>query len=288
MSDPSAPTLSETVEKAVEAAEETIRQPAVKRFARLGFYAKGFLFIVIGALAILLVAGYPEGRIADPTGALAIIAEGKFGTVLLAAFVIGAAAHGLWNILRALADVDDAGRNWLGITKRVIAAGVGIFYIGLALTALEIMLDARVVDGPSRAEETFVSLLLSVPILGAILLLLIGLGVIGAGFHECYNGVSGKFRDAYRVWEITGPHHAFINVLGIVSFSARALLMVIMGYFFVSAALWSRVDGSIGLDAALTALALSTYGRILLFSVAVGLFAHGVLAFYEAKYRRIC
>ena len=288
MGEDTAQTISETVEKAVEAAEETIRQPIVKKFARVGFYAKGFLFIIIGSLAMLLVAGSPEGRIADPTGALALIAESRFGTVMLIAFVIGAVAHGFWNILRSLADVDEAGRNWLGILKRVIAAGVGVFYLGLALTAVEILLVARAADGPSQAEETFVSLLLAVPLLGALLLFLIGLGVIGAGFHECYSGVSGKFREAYRVWEIKGANLVFVNVLGVISFTARALLLVIMGYYFVYAAVWSRVDGSIGLDAALLALAQSSYGRILLFATALGLFAHGVLALYEAKYRRIC
>ncbi len=280
--------LDRAVEKTVDAAETTVQRRAVQNFARFGFYAKGFLFLVIGSLAIMLAVGLREGRIADPAGALAVIANQSFGRILLIAFAAGAAGHGLWNLLRAIADVDNAGRDWLGILKRSIAAGIGIFYVGLALTAIEKLLSVRAAETSSQAEETFVSVLLAVPLLGATLLFIIGLGVIGAGFHECYSGVSGKFREAYRVWEISGPHLAFITVLGVLSFTARSVVLVMLGYFFVSAAIWDGASGSIGLDAALLTLAQSEYGRLFLFAIAAGLFAHGVLAFYEAKYRRIC
>jgi hypothetical protein len=61
-----------------------------------------------------------------------------------------------------------------------------------------------------------------------------------------------------------------------------------MGYFFIRAALKTGAKGSIGMDAALLTLLGSTYGRALVIFTAAGLVAHGVLAFYEAKYRRIC
>lgn len=288
MDDAKTHTVTATVEKAVEAAEVAVRRPYIRKLARFGFYAKGVLFVVVGALSIMLAAGLPEGRIADPKGALATISHQPFGKILLIAFVIGAIGHAVWNVLRAVADVDDAGTAWLGILKRGIAAGIGVFYLGLAVTALEIVLAARTADTPSQAEETLVAVLLAVPILGAVLLFLIGLVVIGAGFHECYSGLSGRFRDAYRVWEIKGPHFGFITVLGALSFTARAVILVIMGYYFVSAAVWENVDGGIGLDAALSALAESPHGRVFLFAAAAGLLSHGVLAFYEAKYRRIC
>ena len=250
MSEDLTETLGDAVERTVEAAEVAVRRPFIRKAARFGFYAKGVLFIVVGALAVMLSAGLPEGRIADPTGALAVIAQKPFGRVLLMLFTAGAVGHGVWNLLRAIADVDDAGGNWLGILKRSIAAGIGVFYLGLALTAFEILVALRVSDVPSQAEETFVSILLAIPLLGAALLFLIGVGVIGAGLHECYSGISGRFREAYRIWEISGPHLFFITLLGILSFTSRAVILVIMGYYFVAAAVWNRLDGSIGLDAA--------------------------------------
>jgi hypothetical protein len=279
--------ISEVVERSVEVAEETVRRPGFKSLARLGFYSKGFLFIVIGVLAILLVVGLDGGKIADATGALAAVSQRPFGKILLIVFIVGAVGHGAWNIIRGAADIDDAGHNWLGIIKRLVSAITGFFYLGLAISAIEIVVAVRPVDGSSQAEETFISLVLALPLLGAIFIGLIGLGVIVAGFSECYNGVTGKFRDNYRLWEINGFHLTFINVLGVLSFTARALLLVLMGYFFVRAALYNNT-GAIGMDAALLVLLRSSYGRLLVLLTAIGLFCHGVLAFYEARYRRIC
>jgi uncharacterized protein DUF1206 len=287
MDDHTKQVLSETVEKTVEAAEEAVRLPFFKRLARIGFFAKGLLFIVIGTLAILVSLGSNEGKISDAVGALAAIAERPFGKVLLIAFVVGAIGHGIWNILRGAADVDDAGNGWQGIVKRVISIGIGIFYLGLAVAAANIIFAARVSPDNSHAEETFIYVLLAVPFFGAVLLFLIGLGIIGAGFHECYSGLSGKYQESYRLWEITGFHMTFITILGVLSFTARAVILVLMGYFFATAA-FVGLEGSVGMDAALLALVQTYYGRTLLFVTAIGLIAHGILAMYEAKYRRIC
>jgi len=278
--------LTDAVEKTVEAAEEAVKQPGVIKLARLGFYSKGFLFVVIGGLALFLVFGIDGGKIADPTGALSAVADRQFGKIFLIIFVVGAIGHGIWNILRGAADVDDLGKDWQAIIRRSIAIMVGFFYIGLGISAAEIVIASGKTRESSQAEETFIALLIAIP-LGSILLGLIGLGVMVAGANECYNGVSGKFRENYKVWKISGLHLFFINVLGVLSFTARAVLMVMLGYFFILAAIYGG-DGAVGLDAALLTLLKTGYGRTMVFLAAIGLVGHGILAFYEARYRRIC
>lgn len=287
MNDQTKRAVSETVEKTVEAAEEAVQHPHIKKLARFGFYAKGVLFIVIGILAVLVAVGNQSGKLADPTGAMATIALQPFGRFVLILFIIGAIGHGVWNILRGTADVDDAGRDWQGIIKRIIAGGIGVFYLFLAWTAWSIVLAAKVSEENGAVQETLVAILLALP-LGVVLVFLIGLSVIGAGFHECYSGITGKFRENYRLWEIEGGHLRFITVIGALSFTARALIFVLMGYYFVWAAINYNPNEAVGLDGALKILAQSYYGQVLLFVTAVGLIGHGVLAFYEAKYRRIC
>jgi hypothetical protein len=91
--------IGEVLERTVESAEETVRQPEVKSLARFGFFAKGFLFIFMGALAILLVIGERTDPVGDAAGALADIAVRPYGKVLLGIFIFGALGHGFWNIL---------------------------------------------------------------------------------------------------------------------------------------------------------------------------------------------
>jgi hypothetical protein len=76
-------------------------------------------------------------------------------------------------------------------------------------------------------------------------------------------------------------------VLGALSFTARALLLVLVGYFFMAAAINHNPNDAAGLDGALAALAATAYGKILLFITATGLVCHGILSLYEARYRRI-
>ena len=287
MKDENKGAVSETVEKTVEVAEETVRHPFVKKLARFGFYTKGVLFIVIGILAILLAIGLEGGKLADPTGAMATIAQKPYGKFLLIVFVVGAIGHGIWNILRGAADVDDAGKDWKGIIKRIVSIGTGIFYVGLAWSAWSIIFTARVSAENGEVSQTLAAILLALP-LGTILVLIIGLSVIGAGVHECYSGMTGKFQENFRLWEIEGIHLKFITVLGALSFTARALILAMIGYFFITAAIYYDPSEAVGIDGALLTLSQSYFGKILLFIAATGVVCHGILAFYEAKYRRIC
>lgn len=288
MTDETKQTVKETVEDTVEKAEEVVRMPFVKRLSRFGFYTKGVLYFTIGILAILLVAGFQGGKLADTTGALGTVAQQPFGKIVLIIFIVGAIAHGLWNILRGAADVDDAGKNWLGIVKRIFFIGIGLFYVSLALTALSFLLSANVSDANGQTQKTFVTILFAVPILGVVLVFLIGIGLVGAGFHEGYSGISGKYQKNYRSWEIKGWQQKFIDLLGVLSFTARAVIFVLIGYFFILAAINYNADEVIGLDGALLILGQSSYGKIFVFWTAIGLVCHGILAFYEGKHRRIC
>jgi hypothetical protein len=287
MNDETKQLVSEKIEETIKAAEETVRHPYTKNLARFGFYTKGFLFIVIGMLAVLVATGQKGGELADPSGALTAIAEKPFGRILLVIFIVGAIGHGVWNILRGVADVDNAGNNFQGIFKRILAVGIGFFYLGLALTALNLIITEHVENRNGEIPKTLAAILLALP-LGAVLMFLIGLGIVGAGIHECYSGVSGKYKENFRLFTLGVGEMRLVTFLGVLSFTARALILILMGCFFITAAIDYNPNDAAGLDGALAALAHSYYGKTLLFITAIGLVCHGILSLYEAKYRRIC
>lgn len=286
MNQPTVPTVGEKIEEAVKVAEETVRHPVVKKFSRFGFYAKGFLFIIIGILALMVALGEKGGELADPAGALETVAEIPYGRILLIVFIVGAVAHGFWNVLRGAADVDNAGGNWQGIGKRVIAVGVGIFYFGLALTALDILVIDREAERSGALQRMMATILLSLP-LGAVLMALIGLGTIGAGVSEFYSGLTGKYQENFKMRALGEDRTRVVTLLGVLSFSARALILVMMGCFFIAAAFYYNPNEAAGLDRALAIIAQQSYGRILLFATSAGLLCHGVLSLYEARFRRV-
>lgn len=280
-------TVGEKIEETVKAAEETVRKPFVKKIARLGFYTKGFIFIVVGILAVMVAVGQKGGELADPMGALARISTLDFGRILIIIFIVGALGHGFWNILRGVGDVDDAGKKWQGIIKRSIAVGVGIFYVWLAFSAFNILITENVKVEGGEVQRTIAQIILALP-LGFILLFLIGLITIGAGVHECYSGFSRKYQENFRLFTLGKGQMRIVNILGVLSFTARALIFCLVGYFFISAAINYNAEEVIGIDGALAILARTYYGKTILFITAAGLVCHGVLSLYEARFRRIC
>jgi hypothetical protein len=275
--------IAVVVHATAAAADRTVRDPRMRGWARLGFYTKGVLFIVIGVLAIMVLVGL-RGRFADATGALEAVAEEPYGAIALIVFVVGGAGHGLWNILRGATDVDELGRGWQAIILRCSAVGIGIFYLGLAASAVELVI---VTDAPKGPHGTWFSIVLEVPILGAAFVGLIGIGLVVAAFSEAYNGLSGRFQRSYDLWKINGFHRLVIRSIGVLSFTARAVLIAVMGWYFLRAAFRDRLGRAIGLDSALHALVGTTYGPVIVSIAAIGLIGHGILAFYEARYRRI-
>ena len=279
--------IVETFKEAEGVAEEVVRHPWIRSLSKFGFYTKGILFIVIGVSAISLVMGLRGGRIADPMGAMSAIAQMTFGRVLLLLIVAGAIGHGLWNILRGFADVDNKGKGVMAIVQRSLSVGIGIFYFFLAATALGIILSNRSSIENGHAEQYLTWVFLSIP-LGALVVLIISIGFIVAAGNECYSGFTGKFLETYRSWQLSPGTQRFVLTLGIISFPTRALLYVLSGYFFFLAANLNDPYQAEGMDGALLALAQSRFGEILLFVSGFGLVCHGILAFFEAKYRRIC
>ena len=149
-----------TMKEAEEVAEAVVRDPWIRSLSKFGFYTKGLLFVVIGISAIALAVGLRGGRIADPMGAMSAIAQMTFGRVLLLLIVAGAIGHGLWNILRGVADVDNKGKGAMAIIQRCLSVWIGIFYFFLAATALDIVLSNRDSVENGEAEQYITSVFL--------------------------------------------------------------------------------------------------------------------------------
>jgi hypothetical protein len=279
--------VSEVFKHAEEAAGDAAQHPWIQTLSSCGFFAKGILYFVIGASAVFVSAGLRGGRIVDPTGALNAIGQLKFGGLILFFLAVGALGHGVWNILRGIGDVDDAGGKLFGILSRSLAVGLGIFYFWLAIYTSAILFSGSSSDSNSDIEQSMTAVLIAIP-LGILIVLFLGLGFLGAAVHEFVSGISGKYQEHYRLWQIGRHTRAFVSVLGAVSFTTRALIYLYISYFFLAAVFLLDASQAQGFDGALMALAQTRFGGTLLLIVGFGLACHGILAFFEAKYRRIC
>ncbi|MEZ4736742.1 MAG: DUF1206 domain-containing protein [Caldilineaceae bacterium] len=260
--------------------------PWVVWLARFGFAAKGFVYIVIGALAFLAAIGQ-GGQTTGPEGALSSIAQAPFGRILLGLVAIGLFGYALWRLVQAGIDPENEGTDAAGVVKRIGFAVSGIVYAGLGFEAARLALGASGGgnSGDGQAED-WTARLMAQPF-GPWLVGLAGLIIIGTGLYQFYKAYSVKFREKLKLQEMSTREITWATRSGRIGFAARGVVYCIIGWFLIQAALRSNPQQAGGIGEALQELARQPYGPWLLGIVAVGLIGYGFFAFVLARYRRI-
>lgn len=267
---------------AQEAAVHAI--PWVEKFARFGYTAKGVVYIVIGILALQLAFGQ-GGEATGPEGALTTIGQQPFGRALLAIMAVGLLAYALWRFVQAVVDPEHKGKDAKGLAQRAGYIASGLTYGALGLLAVRMALGQAGGEG-GQSQEDWTARLLAQPF-GVWLVALVGLLVIGVGLYQLYYGVSGKFRKELKLHEMSQTEVTWATRSGRLGYVARGVVYVIIGGFFVSAALRANPEEAGGFGQALAELGRQPYGPWLLGAVALGVFCYGIYSFVQARYRRI-
>lgn len=252
------------------------------RWARLGFFTSGIVYLIIGCIAAL-VAFYHRGRIASPEGAIERIGKQPFGSVLLVLVGFGLFGLAVWRLIQAFSDTDDDGADFKG---KIIRAGVfcsGLGYLTLATFAFHRVFGSH--TGRTDAARHWTAILLAhswgVWLVGAV-----GLVLIGVGISELIFGLGEKFRPYLRMGEVSAADQHWILQCGKYGYSAQGIVLGLIGGFLMIAALRSDPRSARGLDGALAALANEAYGPWMLGIVALGLVAYGLFMLVQARYRR--
>ena len=266
-------------------AEQAARQarPWVERLARLGYGAKGVVYLVVGWLAVQAAFGL-GGKKTGAEGALATIAGQPSGKLLLAVLAIGLAGYALWRLVQGIADPEHKGADAKGLAKRLGYALSGLAYAGLALTAVQIIRGSGGANGASTQDAT--ARLLAQPF-GQWLVAAVGAVIIAVGINTLYVAFKEKFRDKLKWSEMSPTEQTWARRIGKIGLTARAVVSGVVGTFLIQAALRSDPNEARGLDGALKVLAQQPHGRWILGAVAAGLVAFGIYSFVEARYRRV-
>jgi len=139
----------------VDRAERAVREagPWVEGLGRFGYAAKGIVYLLIGSLAVQAALGEGGGT-TDQQGALARIAAAPFGQVALAVVTIGLLGYAIWRFVQAAEDTENNGTEPSGLLARALYAGVGVIYLGLAFSALRLLLGSGGGGGRHTQEWT--------------------------------------------------------------------------------------------------------------------------------------
>lgn len=255
---------------------------AVEHMARFGFAARGSVYVVIGALALLAALG-SGGQTTDSKGALQELLTQPFGSVILGLVVLGLFAFALWRFIEATLDADDHGSGAKGLLVRGAHILSGVVNTGLAISAAGLLIGTAGASGDDDGTRDWTAWLMGQPF-GQWLVGAVGLGIIIGGGVMFWNAARCKFLKRLRC---PGSHERWIKIVGRIGYAARGVTFLLIGGFLVLAAFSFDSSEAQGLGGVLREVQQQPYGWALLGLVAAGLFAFGAFGFVQARYRKI-
>lgn len=276
--------MNEAAEKVQRGVARSADRPWLERVARLGYAAKGMVYLLIGGLAALAALRSPGGATTDRSGVMKQIAQQPYGWILLGLLAVGLVGYAIWNVVRGIVDVDQHGSDLKGKAIRVGYGVIAASYVLGAITAVRLLLDANrpVEDG----VQTWTARLLGQPF-GRWLLLAVA-GVIGGiAVAQLYRAWSAKFAEHLHITPADGVDQEWVVRLGRIGYAARGIVFGLIALFLALAGLRHNPDEAKGMDDVLADLASKPHGQLMLGVVAAGLFAYGIFALVQARYRRI-
>lgn len=258
---------------------------------RAGWFAKGVVYVVTGALALLIVSEASGWSSADtgseeeasPTGALKAIAQLTGGAVLMWALALGMLVYAAWRVVTALLPGGTDAKAWFQRIGYVVSA---VSYTTFALTAVSL---ARRAGAESDGNSTVKSLSADVMAYtgGRVLVGAIGAVLIGVGIYRLVKGVHRDVTDELDLSELSPQRRRWTERLGAAGEIGRGLGMGLIGFFLISAAVTYDPDEGTGLDGALRRLATESLGLLVVLAVGLGFAAYGLFCLSTFTHREL-
>jgi hypothetical protein len=249
--------------------------------ARIGYAARGLVFLIVGSFALLAALGSIE-RPQGMSDTLQTLFDRPFGGVLLWAVAIGLSCFAAWRLLQGVFDADQFGGSLRGLMRRGTYAVSGLFYLALAATSARIAFGTRGVSEDQSARD-WTHWLMAKP-LGRGLIALIGIVLVGIAIGLVVTAVRSPYR---------GPRDTRLQIsawavaLGSFGILTRAVVFFMTGAFLGFAAYDSNSQEVLGLTGVLGKLQHQSYGELLLGIAGFGLLAFGCFEITKALARRV-
>jgi hypothetical protein len=255
---------------------------------RVGWFAKGVVYVLIGALAVPIAVGgspSPDNR-ASRTGAIGIIAENSLGGVLLVLIAMGLVVYSLWRVTTAIMPGDASDPVvWARRVGYLMSASAYAFLAWSAVSFLTSDPGDQESGGMSTLEKVTRTLMGSTG--GRLVLGVGGLGgLIVAGFHG-HRALTRKFMDDIDMSSASEGEQALITGLGAAGWIGRAMAIALLSFFVIEAAWTASPTEARGLDEALRDTAHMWWGAVLVLVAGVTLAAYGSFAIISARRRRL-
>jgi Domain of Unknown Function (DUF1206) len=249
--------------------------------ARIGYAARGVVFLIIGGFALLAALGTgarPHGM----RDALHSLLGDTAGGVLLWVVAAGLICFAGWRLLEAFFDADQLGASPYGLMRRTALAASGIFYFCLAAATVQTTFAVHA-RSDNQAAHDWTHWALTKP-LGRIVVAAIAVGFASVAFALIVKVIRAPYRRRLQARQLTRKAAVALGSFGILT---RAIVFLMIAAFLALAAYDANSREALGLSGTLRALQEQPYGGLLLAVAALGFCAFGAFEMIEASVRRV-
>ena len=256
---------------------------AIKQMAQVGLSAKGFVYIILGALGFMAAfeIGGHSNKEATSTGALGFIQDSPGGVVLLGLVAAGLVCYVIWRFTQTFTSKGGEDKDTSHRIRYFIS---GLAYLALAYTAIQMVMQSSGGQGGDQNQQ-FAAQVMSKS-MGQWILGLAALILGGIGIYQIYYGFSGKYRKHLEKLRLHSRSVALLERSGKIGYIARGFVWLIIAYLLLRAALHANAAEAGDTSKAFQFLENSPMGSYLLGALGIGLMAYGVFNFLRAKYER--
>lgn len=247
---------------------------------RAGYTARGFVYFIVGAIA--LGAAWGSTETTGLIGSLGRLKGAPWNEPILLLLAAGLVAYAVWRGLDSIVDLAGHGRGF-GWVERFGLFFVSLLHVAFAWYAAKLAFGgAPFVTGSRSQAARVVSSTIGDPV-GRWFVVLVGVGTVSFGCYSIWKGAFSRYRKHMRhtrVLERIAPLLGF----GLI---ARGIVLGIMGGFIVWAAWTLDANAAGGYGQTLGRLGSAWQGRTLLGVAGAGMLAFSFYCFSEAVYRVI-
>ena len=265
--------------------------PAVVKVGRIGWCAKGVVYLVAGWLALSIAtkasgwtdAAAGEQEEASPTGAIKTVASSSGGTALLWLLAAGMLLYAAWRVVSALLPGGIDGGAMLHRIGYLVSA---IVYSTFAVSAVALARNSSV-DQNGNTKVTDISASIMSHTAGRLVIGTVGVIIICVGLYRMKKGFSLDVNDELNLGGLSPTRVVWTKRIGAAGEIGRGIGFGLVGFFLVRSAITYVASEATGLDGALRRVATQPWGVFVVVAVGAGLVAYGTFCLLTFPHRRL-